>query len=286
MTERPTVIAIFGVTGDLARRKLIPSLYSNFIKGRLPERLHIVGVGRREWNDATLIDHAHQSLLNYAGAIYDERAWQCFRETLSYCKVNLSQPETYLNLQDHLEALDGGQSNRLYYLSIAPEFYADVIGNLGALDLARENGGWRRIVIEKPFGYDLETAQSLNRILHTVFDESQVYRIDHYLGKETAQNILFMRFANTIFEPIWNRSHISNVQVTVAESVDVGTRAGYYDRSGVMRDMVQNHMLQLLSLIAMEPPSAFDAVALRNEKVKVLQAARAVKLEGYGPRAI
>ena len=279
MTERPTVIAIFGVTGDLARRKLIPSLYSNFIKGRLPERLHIVGVGRREWNDATLIDHAHQSLLNYAGAIYDERAWQRFRETLSYCKVNLPQPETYLNLQDHLEALDGGQSNRLYYLSIAPEFYADVIGNLGALDLARENGGWRRIVIEKPFGYDLETAQSLNRILHTVFDESQVYRIDHYLGKETAQNILFMRFANTIFEPIWNRSHISNVQVTVAESVDVGTRAGYYDRSGVMRDMVQNHMLQLLSLIAMEPPSAFDAVALRNEKVKVLQATRAVKLE-------
>ena len=291
MTERPTVIAIFGVTGDLARRKLIPSLYSNFIKGRLPERLHIVGVGRREWTDATLIDHAHQSLINYAGAIFNERAWQCFRETLSYCKVNLPQPETYLNLQDHLEALDGGQSNRLYYLSIAPEFYADVIGNLGALDLARERvsphrdggtkggSGWRRIVIEKPFGYDLKTAQSLNRILHTVFDESQVYRIDHYLGKETAQNILFMRFANNIFEPIWNRSHISNVQVTVAESVDVGTRAGYYDRSGVMRDMVQNHMLQLLSLIAMEPPSAFDAVALRNEKVKVLQATRAVKLE-------
>ncbi len=291
MTERPTVIAIFGVTGDLARRKLIPSLYSNFIKGRLPELLHIVGVGRREWTDATLIDHAHQSLINYAGAIYNERAWQCFRETLSYCKVNLPQPETYQTLKDHLEALDGGQSNRLYYLSIAPDFYADVIGNLGALDLARERvsphrdggtkggSGWRRIVIEKPFGYDLKTAQSLNRILHTVFDESQVYRIDHYLGKETAQNILFMRFANTIFEPIWNRSHISNVQVTVAESVDVGTRAGYYDRSGVMRDMVQNHMLQLLSLIAMEPPSAFDAVALRNEKVKVLQAARAVKLK-------
>ncbi len=279
MTDRPTVIAIFGVTGDLARRKLIPSLFSNFIKGRLPDRLRIVGVGRREWTDATLIDHAHQSLLNYAGPIYDERAWECFRETLSYSKVNLPQPETYCNLKDDLEALDGGASNRLYYLSIAPEFYADVIRNLGALDMARENGGWRRIVIEKPFGYNLETAQSLNRVLHKVFDESQVYRIDHYLGKETAQNILFMRFANTIFEPVWNRSHISNVQVTVAETVDVGTRAGYYDGSGVMRDMVQNHMLQLLSLIAMEPPSAFDAVALRNEKVKVLQAARAVKLE-------
>ncbi|MCY3865082.1 MAG: glucose-6-phosphate dehydrogenase [Chloroflexi bacterium] len=279
MTDRPTVIAIFGVTGDLARRKLIPALYSNFIKGRLPDRLRIVGVGRREWTDDTLVDHARQSLLNYARPIYAERAWGCFRETLSYSKVNLPQPETYRNLKDDLEALDGGASNRLYYLSIAPEFYADVIRNLGALGMARENGGWRRIVIEKPFGYNLETAQSLNRVLHKVFDESQVYRIDHYLGKETAQNILFMRFANTIFEPVWNRSHISNVQVTVAESVDVGTRAGYYDGSGVMRDMVQNHMLQLLSLIAMEPPSAFDAVALRNEKVKVLQAARAIKLE-------
>ena len=278
MTDRPTVIAIFGVTGDLARRKLIPSLYSNFIKGRLPERLRIVGVGRREWTDATLIDHAHQSLQNYASAIYDENAWQRFRATLSYSKVNLPQPETYQTLKNDLEVLDGGQSNRLYYLSIAPEYYADVIRNLGALDLARENGGWRRIVIEKPFGYDLSTAQSLNQVLHSVFNESQVYRIDHYLGKETAQNILFMRFANTIFEPIWNRSHISNVQVTVAETVGVGTRAGYYDSSGVMRDMMQNHLLQLLSLVAMEPPSAFDADALRNEKTKVLQAVRVIKL--------
>ena len=279
MNDRPTVIAIFGVTGDLARRKLIPSLYSNYIKGRLPEQLRIVGVGRREWNDATLIDHAHHSLKNYAASIYEQRAWDRFRKMLSYSKVNLPQPETYKNLRDDLDALDNGYSNRLYYLSIAPEFYHDAICNLGALGIARENGGWSRIVIEKPFGYNAETAQSLNRVVHSVFDESQVYRIDHYLGKETAQNILFMRFANTIFEPVWNRSHISNVQVTVAEMVDVGTRAGYYDGSGVMRDMVQNHLLQLLSLIAMEPPSAFDADALRNEKVKVLQAARAVKLE-------
>ncbi len=285
MTDRPTIIAIFGVTGDLARRKLIPSLYSNFIKGRLPERLHIVGVGRRKWTDETLIDHARESLRNYALIKYDERQWERFRQTLSYSKVNLPQPETYQNLKDDLDALDNGCCNRLYYLSIAPEFYADVIRNLGALDMARENGGradaapsWRRIVIEKPFGYDLGTAQSLNRVVHSVFNESQVYRIDHYLGKETAQNILFMRFANTIFEPIWNRSHISNVQVTVAESVDVGTRAGYYESSGVMRDMMQNHLLQLLSLIAMEPPSAFDADALRNEKVKVLQAARPIRL--------
>ncbi len=294
MNDRPTVIAIFGVTGDLARRKLIPSLYSNYIKGRLPEQLRIVGVGRREWTDATLIDHAHKSLLNYAAANYEQRAWDRFRKMLSYSKVNLPQPETYENLRNDLDRLDNGCSNRLYYLSIAPEFYQDAICSLGALGMARSNGGgragarrhspadaappWRRIVIEKPFGYNMETAQSLNRVVHSVFDESQVYRIDHYLGKETAQNILFMRFANTIFEPVWNRSHISNVQVTVAETVDVGTRAGYYDGSGVMRDMVQNHLLQLLSLIAMEPPSAFDADALRNEKVKVLQAARAVKL--------
>ena len=279
MSDRPTVIAIFGVTGDLARRKLIPSLYSNYIKGRLPEGLRIVGVGRREWTDATLIDHAHHSLKNYAAAIYEQGAWDRFRKMLSYSKVNLPQPETYKNLRDDLDRLDNGYSNRLYYLSIAPEFYQDVICSLGALGMARENGGWSRIVIEKPFGYNMETAQALNRVVHSEFDESQVYRIDHYLGKETAQNILFMRFANTIFEPVWNRSHISNVQVTVAETVDVGTRAGYYDGSGVMRDMVQNHLLQLLSLIAMEPPSAFDAEALRNEKVKVLQAARAVKLE-------
>ena len=279
MFNRPTFIIIFGVTGDLARRKLIPSLYSNYIKGRLPKSLRIVGVGRREWTDATLVEHAHQSLRDFAADIFDERVWRSFQRSLSYAKVNLPQPETYQNLKAHLERLEDGDANRLYYLSIAPEFYGDVISNLGRLGMTREAEGWRRIVIEKPFGYDLTTARALNRVVHGVFDESQVYRIDHYLGKETAQNILFMRFANTIFEPIWNRSHISNVQVTVAETVDVGTRAGYYDQSGVMRDMVQNHVLQLLSLIAMEPPSAFDADALRNEKVKVLQAVRAVKLD-------
>ena len=278
MPADKTIIIIFGVTGDLARRKLIPSLYNNFIKGRLPQRLNIVGVGRRDWNDEILVDHARQSLDNYGRMPLDDGAWEAFRRCLSYSKVNLPQPETYENLKADLDALDNGSSNRLYYLSIAPEFYAAAVSNLGRLGMARQQGGWRRIVIEKPFGYDLSTARALNRAVHTVFDESQVYRIDHYLGKETAQNILFMRFANTIFEPIWNRSHISNVQVTVAETVDVGTRAGYYDKSGVMRDMVQNHLLQLLSLIAMEPPSSFDGNALRNEKVKVLQAARAVKL--------
>jgi glucose-6-phosphate 1-dehydrogenase len=279
MSDKPTVIIIFGVTGDLARRKLIPSLFNNYRKGRLPTSLKIVGVGRREWTDETMVDHAHKSLNNFADGIFDEEVWQEFKQTLSYALVNLPQPETYQNLKDHLAGIEETDSNRLYYLSIAPEFYADAVENLGRLGMAHENGGWRRIVIEKPFGYDLKTAQELNKAVHAVFNESQVYRIDHYLGKETAQNILFMRFANNIFEPIWNRSHISNVQVTVAESVDVGTRAGYYDKSGVMRDMIQNHLLQLLSLVAMEPPPSFDADTLRNEKVKVLKAIRPVKLD-------
>jgi len=278
MSDKLTVIVIFGVTGDLARRKLIPSLFNNYKKGRLPDKLKIVGVGRREWSDKTMIDHAHQSLTDFASDIFDADIWNTFKQTLSYALVDLPEPDTYLNLKNHLANIEGTSANRLYYLSIAPEFYADVIENLGQMDMAKEADSWRRIVIEKPFGYDLKTAQALNKVVHSVFKESQVYRIDHYLGKETAQNILFLRFANTVFEPIWNRSHISNVQVTVAESVDVGTRAGYYDKSGVMRDMVQNHLLQLLSLIAMEPPSSFDAEALRNEKVKVLQSARAIKL--------
>jgi len=278
MADKATVIVIFGVTGDLARRKLIPALFSNYIKGRLPEDVKIVGVGRREWDDETMIEHAHKSLNEYAEETFDEDAWSEFKEFITYALVNLREPETYQNLKDHLDAIEDESANRLYYLSIAPEFYAGAIENLGRLDMAREEDGWRRIVIEKPFGYDLETAQELNNTVHSVFKESQVYRIDHYLGKETAQNILFLRFANTIFEPIWNRSHISNVQVTVAESVDVGTRAGYYDKSGVMRDMVQNHLLQLVSLVAMEPPISVDDDALRNEKVKVLKAIRPIKL--------
>lgn len=279
MSDKETIIVIFGVTGDLARRKLIPALFNNFKKGRLDSNIKIVGVGRREWDDAKMVEQAHEALQEFGNDSFDESVWNEFKTFFSYALVDLPEPDTYQNLKDHLDEIEDRDANRLYYLSIAPEFYADAVTNLGKLGMASEDGGWRRIVIEKPFGYDLETAQELNRKVHAVFNESQVYRIDHYLGKETAQNILFMRFANTVFEPIWNRSHISNVQVTVAESVDVGTRAGYYDKSGVVRDMMQNHLLQLLSLIAMEPPAMFDADALRNEKVKVLQAARPVRLK-------
>jgi glucose-6-phosphate 1-dehydrogenase len=188
---------------------------------------------------------------------------------------DLETPGDYERLKQWLEHSEGGSGgNRLFYLSVAPRFFGSAIANLGSSGLGNREGGWRRIVIEKPFGHDLESAQALNRAVHAVFDEEQVYRIDHYLGKETVQNLLVFRFGNRIFEPLWNREHVDNVQITAAETVPVGDRAGYYDQSGVVRDMVQNHLLQLLTMVAMEPPSTMDAESLRNHKVEVLRAIR------------
>jgi len=270
-------LVIFGASGDLTERKLIPSLYNLYKKGRLPAHFNIIGNSRTEYTHDEFRDKLKEIAQEkdfFSADDFDE-----FAQRLWYIPGNVKSDDFYAELDEFMTEKENGTSNRLYYLSTAPFLYEPILEHLASSGLNQEKDGWRRVVIEKPFGYDEDSASKLNQTVHDTFREEQVYRIDHYLGKETAQNMLFFRFANTVFEPIWNRNYIDHVQITVSESVDVGRRAGYYDTSGVIRDMFQNHLLQLMALVAMEPPLSFEATALRDEKLKLLRAVHPVNLQ-------
>jgi glucose-6-phosphate 1-dehydrogenase len=264
---------IFGATGNLAEVKLIPALYRLDAAGRLPDGFKVVGFGRRDWDDTAWRDQVRSWL---ADKPTEEALLARFCERLFFFRGDLADEQAYPGLHDYLLGDTHFSANLIFYMAISPADFGPVSHQLGAVGLSHENAGWRRLVIEKPFGYDLESAESLNRRLCQEFQESQIFRIDHYLGKGTIQNVLVFRFANLMLEPLWNRNYIDHVQITHSESLGTEGRAGYYDGSGALRDMIQSHLLQLLTLVAMEPPANLDAESLRDEKVKVLRSIRPI----------
>ena len=269
------VLVVFGASGDLTRRKLLPAIYNLAEAGLLPERFAIVGVARPSITEADYRQQMRERVTDAEGEPLEADKWKRIEERLHYVSGEFNDRRLYTELAKLLRELGARYSipaNYLVYFAIPPDLFATVADQLAASGLAKEGDGWRRVIVEKPFGYNLELAQSLNARLTAGFRESQIYRIDHYLGKETVQNILAFRFANGIFEPIWNRRYVSHVQMTVAEDEGIGSRGAYYDKAGALRDIVQNHMFQLLTLVAMEPPISFRAEDVRDEKVKVLHA--------------
>jgi glucose-6-phosphate 1-dehydrogenase len=274
----PCVLVIFGASGDLAKRKLIPALYNLAAGGFLPEEFAVVGISRSQLSDDEFRRKMSQDLPTFETGALDPQRVEWLNSRLSYLAGDLDQAETYERLRAALAAVDekwGTRGSYLFYLAVPPSQFATIIRRLCDAQLTREErGAWRRVVIEKPFGHDLESARRLNHDIREVLEETQIYRIDHYLGKETVQNILAFRFANGIFEPIWNRRYIDHVQITVAETVGVESRGAYYEEAGALRDMVQNHMFQLLALTAMEPPISFAPDVVRDERAKILRAVR------------
>jgi len=272
-TPGPATLVIFGASGDLTRRKLLPALYRLSRDQRLPARFSIIGVAREEFGDDGFKQEFRESLREFAGLTDEDEVAHSLSERMRYVGGDFKDPAIYQQVARHIAEMDSS-GGVLFYLAIPPGAYPNVIEQLGAAGLSGStDGGWRRIIIEKPFGTDLQTARELNQIVHRHFDEEQVFRIDHYLGKETVQNLMAFRFANGMFEPVWNRRYIDHVQITAAETVGVERRAAYYEGAGGLRDMVQNHLMQLLSLVAMEPPIAFTAESVRDRKMDALLAA-------------
>jgi glucose-6-phosphate 1-dehydrogenase len=271
----PTTLVIFGATGDLAHRKLLPAIYNLAHEGSLPERFNLIGVSRAEKAHEDFRGEMKESIEQYSRTKPNPEVLDSLLQYVRYIPGVFDDANVYQELEKAIVEFDEEADipfNRIFYLSTAPEFFPVIVGQLGEAGLDRSEKSDVRVVIEKPFGYDLESARKLNREVLEVVDESQVYRIDHYLGKETVQNVLAFRFANGMFEPVWNRNYIDHVQISAGEDIGIGTRASYYDNSGALRDLVQNHMLQLMTLLCMEPPTAFNAKEVRDEKVKVMNA--------------
>ena len=271
----PCIMVIFGASGDLTKRKLIPALYNLAKDNLLSKEFALVGVARNELTSEQFRDMIGKEIGEYATTKVDPDLWHWFARRIYYMAGDFDDASAYVKLSDLLAQIDkehGTRGNYFYYLATAPSFFSPIVKQLGAAGMVSEEKGWRRVIIEKPFGRSYDSAVALNKEIRQVLDEKQIYRIDHYLGKETVQNILVFRFANGIFEPIWNRRYIDHVQITVAETVGVEQRGGYYDKAGTLRDMVPNHIFQLISLTAMEPPISFDADVVRDEQAKILKA--------------
>ncbi len=285
----PCAIVIFGASGDLSKRKLLPSLYRLFYERRISPNFAVVGSSRTPMSDDQFRERMKESVSKFLeDSPFDEDVWKSFAQGLFYVPGDLTDPSSYDNLRKKLDEIEKSHQtagNVLFYLSTQPSHYAEAIKELGAHDFYKGNG-WRRVIIEKPFGHDLSSARKLNDEIHSVLDESNVYRIDHYLGKETVQNILAFRFGNGIFEPLWNRRYVDNVQITAAESIGVEGRGGYYQEAGALRDMIQNHLSQVMATVAMEPPTVFDAENVRDERAKLLRAVRVMKPEDVSKYAV